>query len=298
MELLRRARGPWGEDILVGLGWDLFWVVLVLGAVFVVIHAILSRGKGGGEPASRAELATAPERVIRHNRSARVSHWILAAAVFVLLITAFVPILGLGFPWVTIHWIAGLVLTAYLLYHTVDTVRRGTLGTMWISTEEVREGIHRSRRFMAGKGGAHRPGKWGIENKVFHHITGLAGLAVIGTGLFMMFRVDTWLWDANPYVLAISDTVWGWIYVLHGLASVGFVGLLIAHIYFAVRPDNLWITRSMIKGWITGREYVEHHDPADWPLRPDEVAGRAPREPSLEPDPPPVDAAARTGAKG
>jgi formate dehydrogenase subunit gamma len=298
MELLRRARGPWGEEILVGLGWDLFWVVVVLGAVFVVIHAILSRGKGGEGSVSAAELAAAPKRVIRHDRSARISHWVLAVAVLVLLVTAFVPILGLGFPWVTIHWLAGLVLTAYLLYHVADTVKRRTLGTMWVSAEEIREGMHRSKGFVAREGVRHRQGKWGVENKVFHHITGLAGVAVIGTGLFMMFRVDTWFWEANPYLLSISDTMWGWMYVLHGLASVGFVGLLIAHIYFAVRPDNLWITRSMIKGWITGKEYLEHHDPAKWPLRPDEVAGGTAPEPSREPDPLPADAAARTGAKG
>jgi len=276
MEFLRRARSPWGDEVLVGLGWDLFWVVVVLGAMFVVVHAMLSRGKKQEVVLSPEELAAAPEKVIRHNRSARISHWILALSVLVLLVTAFVPILGLGFPWVTIHWLAGLVLTAYLLFHVLDTVKRRTLATMWVTGEEIREGIQRSKGFVAREGDGHRPGKWGVENKLFHHLTGVAGIVVIGTGLLMMFRVDTWFWEANPYILSLSATTWGWVYLLHGLASVGFVGLLIAHIYFAVRPDNFWITRSMIKGWITGREYLEHHDPAQWPLRPDEVVGARP----------------------
>ena len=51
---------------------------------------------------------------------------------------------------------------------------------------------------------------------------------------------------------------------LDGLAGVGLVGLVIAHVYFAVRPEKWWITKSMILGWITRRQYLEHHDPDRW----------------------------------
>jgi formate dehydrogenase subunit gamma len=271
MDLLRRARNPWGEEVMVGLGWDIFWAVVFLGALFVVGHAVLAaRKKRTSSPPAPAEppLATrVPEKVTRHNRSARVSHWVLALATLALLITGFVPILGLQFPWVTIHWIAGVILTGYLLYHMVDTVRRGTLGTMWIGREEISKGMERLKGFFSRSTGIEeKPGKWGTENIAFHHVTALAGIAVIGTGLLMMFRVDTWFWSANPYMLGISDNLWGWVYVLHGVAAVGFVGLLMAHIYFAVRPDNFWITRSMFKGWITRDEYLGHHDPELWPV--------------------------------
>ena len=50
----------------------------------------------------------------------------------------------------------------------------------------------------------------------------------------------------------------------HGLMGVGFVGLVIAHIYFALRPEKLWITKAMIFGTISRREYLEHHDPDRW----------------------------------
>ena len=46
--------------------------------------------------------------------------------------------------------------------------------------------------------------------------------------------------------------------------SVGFVGLVIAHIYFALRPEKLWITKAMIFGTISRREYLENHDPDRW----------------------------------
>ena len=77
----------------------------------------------------------------------------------------------------------------------------------------------------------------------------------------MMYRVRS-VFTRNPYILA--DTSWGFVYVLHGLAGVGFVGLIIAHIYFALRPEKLWITKAMVFGSITRREYLEHHDPARW----------------------------------
>ena len=91
--------------------------------------------------------------------------------------------------------------------------------------------------------------------------TGLTA-AVIGTGIMMMARIRNPIIDRNPYWL--TDTSWGLTYVLHGLAGVGFVGLIIAHIYFALRPEKLWITKSMIFGYITRRQYLEHHDPDRW----------------------------------
>ena len=50
--------------------------------------------------------------------------------------------------------------------------------------------------------------------------------------------------------------------------GVGFVGLIIAHIYFALRPEKLWITKAMVFGYITRREYLEHHDPDRWRTTP------------------------------
>ncbi len=42
-------------------------------------------------------------------------------------------------------------------------------------------------------------------------------------------------------------------YVLHGLSGIGLVGLTIAHIYFAIRPEKIWITKGMVFGDITQR---------------------------------------------
>jgi len=99
---------------------------------------------------------------------------------------------------------------------------------------------------------------------------------VIASGMFMMVRVRTPLFTRNPYVF--SDSTWGFTYVAHGLAGVGLVGLVIAHVYFAVRPDKWWITKSMIFGWITRRQYLEHHEPSRWIVA--GGAGSRPAKPS------------------
>jgi len=78
-----------------------------------------------------------------------------------------------------------------------------------------------------------------------------------------MTRVRTPLWTRNPYAF-FSDTGWGVMYVAHGLMGVMLVTLTLAHVYFAVRPEKFWITKSMLFGWISRRHYLEHHDPQRW----------------------------------
>jgi formate dehydrogenase subunit gamma len=85
----------------------------------------------------------------------------------------------------------------------------------------------------------------------------------------MMVKVDTPFWTRDPYWL--SDSTWGVIYVLHGLAALTSITLIMVHVYFAFRPEKLWLTRSMVLGWITRSEYAEQHDPARW-----QIADRAP----------------------
>jgi formate dehydrogenase subunit gamma len=82
----------------------------------------------------------------------------------------------------------------------------------------------------------------------------------------MIPRIRSGIFPRNPYYM--SDATWGITYVTHGLAGVGLVGLVIAHVYFAIRPEKWWITKSMILGFITKRQYLEHHEPSRWPVGP------------------------------
>ena len=42
-----------------------------------------------------------PDRITRHSLMARVFHWVMAGVMLVLLVTAFFPIMGIQFAWVT-----------------------------------------------------------------------------------------------------------------------------------------------------------------------------------------------------
>ena len=88
-------------------------------------------------------------------------------------------------------------------------------------------------------------------------------LALLVTGALMLSKIDTPFWPRNPYWL--SQSTWGVVYVIHDLAAMTVLALVMIHIYFALRPEKLWITRSMIVGWITRKDYLAHHDPVRWP---------------------------------
>lgn len=262
------ARSPWGEPILTHVSWNLFWASLFAGVAFLLAHAgykLLSahRKRGAAETdAMEAARPDLPARVKRHSLAARLFHWVMAASMFVLLFTAFLPIGGVKFAWVTWHWMAGLVLTASILFHIVHAIVAMDFWSIWVGPKDLPELRAELLREMGRDVPGPKPGKYPLGNRLYHSAIVVAGLGVACTGLLMMTRVRNPFLTRDPYLL--GDSAWGVTYVAHGLAGVGLVGLVIAHVYFAVRPEKWWITRSMVLGWITRREYLEHHDPARW----------------------------------
>src|SRR6185312_11145322 len=219
--------------------------------------------------------ARIPAKIRRHSLAARLFHWIMAAAMFVLLFTALLPKVGVQFPWVTYHWIAGIVLTISIVFHIVHASFWLDFWAIWPDKTDLEDAIRRVRRFFGqAVPPPRRFAKYPLENKGFHGAIIAAGLTVIGTGVFMMFRVRTIFFLRNPYLF--SDMTWGWMYVVHGLAGVAFVALVTVHIYFAIRPEKLFITKSMIFGWITREQYLEHHDPQRWSANPQSSASAQP----------------------
>ena len=268
MDLLKWGRSPWGEWVLTHVSWNLFWASLFAGILFFVAHASYMlfsahRKRTSAETdALEASFKNLPPKIERHNLSARLFHWVMAASMFVLLFTAFLPVVGVKFAWVQWHWIAGLVLTASILFHIVHATFFLDFWSIWVGPKDIPELKAEMMRELGKEPGGPQPGKYPLGNRLYHLVVMLAGLAVIGTGLLMLYRVRNPVVNRNPYLL--TDPAWGFTYVLHGLAGVGFVGLIIAHIYFALRPEKLWITKAMIFGYITRREYLEHHDPDRW----------------------------------
>ena len=282
MELFQWGSNPWGQETLVRISWDLLYLAFWAGIAFILFHIAyavvwlprLARASASASAGADAggSATDVPARIVRHTSAARFFHWVMAAAMIALLITGFFPIVGIQFPWVTIHWISGVLLTISILYHIVHATFFLDFWSIWILPADLQEAWQRVRHQMGQETPAIRKhGKYPLDHKLYHMAVTVAGLAVIGTGLVMMLRIDGALWPRNPYFL--SDATWGLMYVLHGLGSVLFVTLTLTHIYFAIRPEKLWITKSMIFGYVDRDRYLEHHDPQRWVVPRDSTEG-------------------------
>jgi cytochrome b subunit of formate dehydrogenase len=269
MGIVEWATSPWGQHVPIHIAWFLIWVAAIAGLFFFVVHAIYVRHFAqeedfAGEVAPEV-AAHLPERVPRHSLAARLFHWIMAASMFTLLFTAFLPKVGVRFNWITYHWIAGTVLTISIVFHVIHASFWLDFWSIWPDKADFKDAVRRLRRFMGQLvPPPRRFAKYPLENKLYHSAIVAAGLSVILTGVFMMFRVHTVFFPRNPYLF--GDMTWGMMYVLHGLAGVGLITLVMVHVYFAVRPEKLDITKSMIFGSMKRDFYLKHYDPERWTI--------------------------------
>ena len=63
----------------------------------------------------------------------------MAASMFTLLFTAFLPIVGVRFAWVQWHWIAGLVLTGSILFHIIHATFLLDFWSIWVGPKDIPE---------------------------------------------------------------------------------------------------------------------------------------------------------------
>jgi cytochrome b subunit of formate dehydrogenase len=175
----------------------------------------------------------------------------MAASVLVLIVTGVMPIIGIHFAWLSIHWIAGLVLTFVIIFHIIRASFWQDFKSMLISPADFAEPFDESRK----------PGKYSFEQKGLHLAMTILVLLVIVTGVILLMQIRTPFWD-RPAVT--DEAQLGLMFLLHGLATLGLVAFTAIHIYFAVRPEKIFYTRSMVKGWISEAEMKENHDTDKW----------------------------------
>ena len=252
MEIATYKNDVWGREVLLGVSWEWLWLVLVASFVAIAAHAVYEASQKRGE----APSSDGP-RVHRHDKIDRIFHWVMAISVFVLLITGVFPIIGIEFAWLTIHWIAGLILTAAVLFHTIRSLFWQDLKSMWISASDLKEPFDESIK----------PGKYSLAQKGMHATVTVLSFLVIGSGLVLFAMIDTPWWERTN---SISEATLGWMFFVHGLSTLALIAVTAMHIYFGLRPDKLFYTRSMIKGWISEEELAANHDRDRW--APDEPA--------------------------
>ena len=259
--LFRYATSVYGQNILIGANWDLFPWFVGAGVAVIVLNLLWLVAMRPNRHAGLAPVASGAP-VVRHKLPDRVYHWLLAAAVLTLMFTAFAPILGWKFEWLTAHWISGVLLTALVLVHIVRATIWQDFWAMMIGPSDVCAGVGAALAAVRGKPAPGKPGKYELAQKLYHWGIAALVLALVVTGCLMLSKIDTPLWNRNPYWLA--DSTWGVVYVVHGLCAMAAIALVLIHIYFGLRPDKLWLTRSMILGRISRQDYATHFDPQRW----------------------------------
>src|SRR5687767_10572296 len=168
--LIQWGRNPWAQDVLTHVSWNLFWAALLAGVAFFVAHAayklLSAHRKRSAIETDRLEreYVTLPERIQRHSLPARLFHWGMAAAMFVLLFTAFLPVAGVKFPWVTWHWAAGLVLTASILFHIVHAIVAMDFWSIWVGPKDLPELKAELLRELGHDVPGSKPGKYPLCN--------------------------------------------------------------------------------------------------------------------------------------
>jgi formate dehydrogenase subunit gamma len=202
-------------------------------------------------------------RISRHRLADRIYHWLMAGCVLTLMGSAFFPIAGWKFEWVSLHWMTGVALALLVLIHILRALVWQDWRAMLPDGTDMRNGWRSIRHAFGGAGPAPgKPGKYKLLQKLYHLAIALLVLSIVASGLLMLLKIDTPLWRRNPYWFE-SDT-WGVIYAIHGFASMALVTFVMIHIYFALRPEEWWLTRSMFRGTISRKEYAEHCDASRW----------------------------------
>ena len=252
MDIATYKNDVWGREVLLGVSWDLLWLVCVVALVIVAVHAVYMAMQQRAERPSHEG-----KRVQRHEPVDRIMHWVMAISILALLFTGVLPIIGIEFAWLTLHWIAGLVLTAAVLFHIIRSVLQKDLMSVWISPSDLKESLDESKK----------PGKYSVAQKGMHAAVTVVTLLVIISGLFMFAMIDTPWWDRTN---SLSESTLGWMFLVHGLTTLALIALIVFHLYFTLRPEKLFYLRSMFKGWISEDELSANHDPERW--APDESA--------------------------
>ncbi|MGI9437727.1 MAG: cytochrome b/b6 domain-containing protein [Geminicoccaceae bacterium] len=190
----------------------------------------------------------------RHKGPDRLFHWLMALSVILLTGTAFLPIIGVRFDWLPIHWISGIVLTVLVLFHLFRVALVHGYREMMPGIEDFRE----MAADIRGRESDLQSAKYDAYQKGYHWSSAIIVLALTVTGLLMLVKIDTPFWRRDPSLL--SDPQWGIVYVIHGLAALILLFLIIVHIYFSILPEHRAVLSSMIAGRGPLHARGESHD--------------------------------------
>jgi len=188
-------------------------------------------------------MANDNDKVIRHAGIDRLFHWVTAATMTVLLATSLLPIVGVRFAWYEVHWIAGVILTLFILLHIVRGLFWQRVATITPRPSDLSSAL---------------PGKYTPAQKLMHLGWTVAILVAIVTGFILTVKSGVPFLTRDPYVYSLKT--WGVMTLLHDLAALLSVFLILVHVYFGILPEKRAYLRAMVFGWMRRGELKSAHD--------------------------------------
>lgn len=295
IDLFRYQRAA-GQDVVAGLSWDVLVIFSFVAVFTFLVHFIVRdlinpadhSNPGDGPPPSEVEADLEErgiEEVHRFTATQRASHWIMAISVFLLMLSGFVlmnPNLTLnppfGISWVDIHIVFSIVFIGYVIFHIGHVAYNGTWMEMWFGRRDIKDLLVRFDHMIGRREQYPRQFKYPSAQKLLHLNVILVSFGIVLTGLVLLRRVTIpGLWTETReftflgihFGTGFGSPGWGlvdWSFVLHDFLAIAMVALVLGHIYFALRPEEWGITRSMITGTVSRETYAEKYSPSSWDI--------------------------------
>lgn len=296
-----RFEQRFGQEVVTGLSWDILLVFGLIASMVFLVHFVVrellnptGHTVGDDEPSPEETeerlRAQGVDEVQRFSVAQRASHWVMAIAIFALLLSGFVimnndvTVRALpGLSWLLIHEITAIVLIGYVFFHVGHVATKGTWDEMWFGVRDVKDQLVRLKNFFGMTDEYPRQLKYPGAQKILHWaITGVT-FGLILTGLVLLRRVPFEpLWSATREFTFLGVTfglgsaaqlgLVAWSFVLHDFFAVGMVALVMGHVYFALRPQEWDVTKSMITGTVSVQGYAEKYAPSSWVVEGDTAA--------------------------
>jgi Ni/Fe-hydrogenase 1 B-type cytochrome subunit len=237
---------------------------------------------------TEAENVAERETIERHGLGNRISHWLMVALFFVMLVTGLLMLTGAYGPLTTELWggyypVFGLHMWAAIIFlavgfvlfpffynivdgHSPMLTREDlrdlvAIGAAIVGVREYLGGYHRARRTWDD-----REGEWDAYHpaqKLFwwNQMILFAALTVTGFAMYETMAA------APPWWVSWLGAPAAWLpgelqFQLHIFLAFSLTGAVILHIYFAVLPSNWDILRSMVYGEVNAYVIRDNNEEA------------------------------------
>ncbi len=244
------------------LAFDLFFWTVVIVAALLAIHFVLValpdlRRKRGQSTQAGTLL---PDAQVRRRDAAQIAyHWVNALSLIALLVSG----LGIYFGWSNTAayfawhlWMAWIFIGALAFHIWYATIRVKHFHRMWTTRQDLRDALSRVRPGASAVEERPKHAFYKVEQIAFHWVLTALVLGLVVTGFV--------LWNPGRMFIGPFWMPWGWdavfvARVLHDAFTFILLAFIIAHIYFALIPENWNVLKSIVTGRVRFSEYAKEH---------------------------------------